>query len=489
MTMRPLLIETISTPAYCYLIGNVEDQVELPWSLDGMLLLCIDRATTDRVMREVHAGFSPKSSSGHEYILAAIDYFTKWVEPTSYANLTATKTNGVVEAANKNIKRILRKMVETSQNWVKPRKFQKGDLVLRVLKGLINDPKVAISLLRIHTLIYPVVHGFSFLHLASSLRLSLSFVFIVSSRISFVFPYVMMMRSLPSISNQAESLGSHDSPIFDIAHSEAWLRPLVEIRDVGRPLFLEDIEELHNDFSVQFPRLWLDSSIFIDLVLVYTGAYPMHYVYQHFLDAILRHIPSPFELYAPQVHRRLSDIMSGSPIFSTLFSILPDIVFGSPIFSAALWHHVQNPYIFHGSLTLSLNLLYFQRLFGIVTKSPIFFSDSPTSRPDPLSFRQLFGIVFGSTIFSGALQYRDQIPYLFNGFPALCLDPLSFQRLFEIDIVSGSPIFSTTLRHRVRIPYLFNGSPASCRDPLSFVRLSDIVSGSPFFSAHLWHCV
>ena len=35
--------------------------------------------------------FSPKSSSGHEYILAAIDYFTKWVEPTSYANLTATK--------------------------------------------------------------------------------------------------------------------------------------------------------------------------------------------------------------------------------------------------------------------------------------------------------------------------------------------------------------------------------------------------------------
>ena len=27
------------------------------------------------------------------------------------------KTNGIVEAANKNIKRILRKMVETSQDW------------------------------------------------------------------------------------------------------------------------------------------------------------------------------------------------------------------------------------------------------------------------------------------------------------------------------------------------------------------------------------
>ena len=111
---------------------------------------------------------SPKSSSGHEYILVAIDYFTKWVEATSYAGLTAAKvakfirshiiyrygvphelisdrgahlrgevdtlvqeygiqhhqssayrpqTNGAVEAINKNIKRILRKMVETSRDW------------------------------------------------------------------------------------------------------------------------------------------------------------------------------------------------------------------------------------------------------------------------------------------------------------------------------------------------------------------------------------
>ena len=92
-TMRPLLIETRYVLAYCCLIGDMEDQVELPWyhdihqflsydtypesasakdrralrqlvtqfficgealyrrSLDGMLLLCIDRATVDRVMR------------------------------------------------------------------------------------------------------------------------------------------------------------------------------------------------------------------------------------------------------------------------------------------------------------------------------------------------------------------------------------------------------------------------------------------------------
>ena len=33
----------------------------------------------------------PKSSSGHEFILVAIDYFAKWVEATSYAKLNAVK--------------------------------------------------------------------------------------------------------------------------------------------------------------------------------------------------------------------------------------------------------------------------------------------------------------------------------------------------------------------------------------------------------------
>ena len=186
VTVRPLLIETRFAPAYCCLIGDIDDQDELPWYHDiyqflecdaylesasakdrralrqlatrfvicgdalysrlpnGLLLLCLDRSTTDKVMREVHAevcgphmgghmlarkimrtGYfwlnmeknccqfvqrcpecqmhgdlihmplsklqaltfpwgidiigkiSPKSSNGHEYILVAIDYFTK----------------------------------------------------------------------------------------------------------------------------------------------------------------------------------------------------------------------------------------------------------------------------------------------------------------------------------------------------------------------------------------------------------------------------
>ena len=131
-------------------------------SVDGMLLLCLDHAFTDLVMREVHAGIcrphmeghmlarkimrtgyfwltmetdccqfvqrcpecqihgdlihvlpselhaltslwpflvwgidiigkiSPKSFSGHEFILVAIYYFTKWVEVASYARLTSS---------------------------------------------------------------------------------------------------------------------------------------------------------------------------------------------------------------------------------------------------------------------------------------------------------------------------------------------------------------------------------------------------------------
>ena len=41
---------------------------------------------------------SPKSSSGHEFILVAIDYFTKWVEATSYARLTSAKVASFIRS-------------------------------------------------------------------------------------------------------------------------------------------------------------------------------------------------------------------------------------------------------------------------------------------------------------------------------------------------------------------------------------------------------
>ena len=118
---------------------------------------------------DVIGPIEPKASNGHRFILVAIDYFTKWVEASSYANVTRNvvikfvknnlicryglpnklitdngtnlnnkgmkelcdkfkiehhnsspyrpKMNGAVEAANKNIKKIIQKMVLTYRDW------------------------------------------------------------------------------------------------------------------------------------------------------------------------------------------------------------------------------------------------------------------------------------------------------------------------------------------------------------------------------------
>ncbi|RVW95545.1 hypothetical protein CK203_039059, partial [Vitis vinifera] len=105
--VRQLLIESRSAPAYCCLIEDTEIDDGLPWyhdiyhflrlgiypeaattkekralrqlaarfvicgetlyrrSADGMLLLCLDRASADRVMREVHAGVCGPHMGGH----------------------------------------------------------------------------------------------------------------------------------------------------------------------------------------------------------------------------------------------------------------------------------------------------------------------------------------------------------------------------------------------------------------------------------------
>ncbi|RVW66638.1 hypothetical protein CK203_063595 [Vitis vinifera] len=133
---------------------------------------------------------SPKYSSGHEYILGAIDYFTKWVEVTSYARLTVAKVAKFIRShiistpyslvygmeavlpveiemgslrvaleqqiseiewaqshydnlsllderrlrATDHVQAYQSKMTRAFKKRVKPRKFQKGDLVLKVLR-------------------------------------------------------------------------------------------------------------------------------------------------------------------------------------------------------------------------------------------------------------------------------------------------------------------------------------------------------------------
>ena len=118
---------------------------------------------------DVIGAIRPKASKEHRFILVAIDYFTKWVEATSYASVTRSvvvmfikkeiicryglarkiitdnsinlnnkmikemckdfkiqhhnstpykpKMNGAVEAANKNIKKIVQKMTVSYKDW------------------------------------------------------------------------------------------------------------------------------------------------------------------------------------------------------------------------------------------------------------------------------------------------------------------------------------------------------------------------------------
>ncbi|RVW70424.1 hypothetical protein CK203_056725 [Vitis vinifera] len=134
------------------------------------------------------------ASPGHEFILVAIDYFTKWVEVASYARLTSarvanfirshiichygvpdelisdrgTKMGLLIVALEQPIYEIewaqarfdqpnllderrlrvvdhvqayKRKMARAFRKRVKPKPLQKMDLVLRILRGLVGDPR------------------------------------------------------------------------------------------------------------------------------------------------------------------------------------------------------------------------------------------------------------------------------------------------------------------------------------------------------------
>nr|XP_009628208.1 uncharacterized protein LOC104118630 [Nicotiana tomentosiformis] len=81
---------------------------------------------------DVIGPIEPKASNRHRLILVSIDYFTKWAEAVTFKAVTKKtvfkithrnstpyrpKVNCAVEAANKNIKKILRKMIQSSRQW------------------------------------------------------------------------------------------------------------------------------------------------------------------------------------------------------------------------------------------------------------------------------------------------------------------------------------------------------------------------------------
>uniref|UniRef100_A0A2N9H9P6 Uncharacterized protein n=1 Tax=Fagus sylvatica TaxID=28930 RepID=A0A2N9H9P6_FAGSY len=179
--VRPLRIETRDIPAYCVCIEecmNVEAEIDdKPWYYDIKRFIqdreYPSRATENEKKHvqtchkcqmyqnsknappqylhtmaspwpfsawgmDVIGAITPKASNGHEFILVAIDYFTKWVEACSFKNVHSSrghplcqqfkiqhhnsapyrpKMNGAVEAANKNVKKILSKMTETYKDW------------------------------------------------------------------------------------------------------------------------------------------------------------------------------------------------------------------------------------------------------------------------------------------------------------------------------------------------------------------------------------
>ncbi|XP_077240233.1 uncharacterized protein LOC143880804 [Tasmannia lanceolata] len=77
-------------------------------SFDGIQLLCVDEDKAVELIEQTHEGVlwgidiigkvHPKSSSGHEYILVAIDYFTKWIEAASYASITSNTVAKFIRA-------------------------------------------------------------------------------------------------------------------------------------------------------------------------------------------------------------------------------------------------------------------------------------------------------------------------------------------------------------------------------------------------------
>ncbi|XP_069147100.1 uncharacterized protein [Solanum lycopersicum] len=155
----PLDIELKEHPVHCSCVEAEPDG--LPWRTPDLgLLKCVDAFEATELFEQIHTGvcgphmngltlarkilraawgmdvigtIEPATSNGYRFILVAIDYFTKWVEATFYKSVTNKvvadfvrknlyavseyQMNGAVEASNKNIKKILRKMIDNHRGW------------------------------------------------------------------------------------------------------------------------------------------------------------------------------------------------------------------------------------------------------------------------------------------------------------------------------------------------------------------------------------
>ncbi|KAA3486916.1 RNA-directed DNA polymerase (Reverse transcriptase), Ribonuclease H [Gossypium australe] len=167
---------------------------------DQVLLRCVDPVEAKKILEEVHEGvcgthtndviepISPKAFNGHCFIFVVIDYFTKWVEIASYANVTNTisevcsqfkikhhnsspyrpKMNGAMEAANKNIKKIEGKMTETYKDWHKKLPF-----ALYAYRTSVRTTTGATAFFLVYEMetIFPIEAEIPSLHVLSELKL------------------------------------------------------------------------------------------------------------------------------------------------------------------------------------------------------------------------------------------------------------------------------------------------------------------------------
>ncbi|XP_070010288.1 uncharacterized protein [Nicotiana sylvestris] len=90
---------------------------------DLNLLRCVDSQEAGRIMHEVHAGVCGPHMNGYVLNSHLMREICEQFNITHRNSPYRPKANGAIEAANKNIKKILRKMIQSSRQWHKKLSF------------------------------------------------------------------------------------------------------------------------------------------------------------------------------------------------------------------------------------------------------------------------------------------------------------------------------------------------------------------------------